>query len=218
MVPWGTVDRSAFRIVRGELHEVRSSHAALRGFCGACGTSVSYQHEAKPDELDVALATLDDLEAVRPECHLWVEDKPSWLAITDGLPQFARSRDGGRAEPPRSVRPGYAAISARIVVDDAAPLVEFVKHVFRAGGEYADGLPSELRIADSTLLVSESGPRSQVAAFLYVYVASVEDTHARALQRGARELEAPQDTPYGDRRSMFADRWGNTWQVASYQR
>jgi PhnB protein len=49
---------------------------------------------------------------------------------------------------------------------------------------------------------------------LYVYVADVEATHARALALGARQLEAPLDTPYGDRRSMIEDTWGNTWQIA----
>ena len=44
------------------------------------------------------------------------------------------------------------------------------------------------------------------------------DTEAlrRALQAGARSLEEPSDTPYGDRRGMIKDEWGNTWQIATY--
>ena len=33
---------------------------------------------------------------------------------------------------------------------------------------------------------------------------------------GARSLEAPSDTFYGDRRCMVEDGWGNTWQIATY--
>ena len=29
-------------------------------------------------------------------------------------------------------------------------------------------------------------------------------------------LEAPREMPYGDRRAMVRDRWGNTWQIATH--
>jgi uncharacterized glyoxalase superfamily protein PhnB len=31
-------------------------------------------------------------------------------------------------------------------------------------------------------------------------------------------LEEPTETPYGDRRAMVEDPWGNTWQIAKYGR
>lgn len=37
-----------------------------------------------------------------------------------------------------------------------------------------------------------------------------------ALNAGARSLEEPSDMPYGDRRCMVEDKWGNTWQIATY--
>ena len=40
-------------------------------------------------------------------------------------------------------------------------------------------------------------------------------THQRAVVAGARTLEAPFETPYGDRRYMVEDDWGNTWQIAT---
>jgi uncharacterized glyoxalase superfamily protein PhnB len=214
-VAWMTFDSSAFRVSKGELREFRSSAAVLRGFCAACGTSLTWRRDDKPSELDVTLATLDDIEALRPEVHLWLEEKPSWVAIRDGLPQFARAREGAAAQP-RGVRPGYGAVSARIVVEDMAGLLAFIRKVFDAQGEATPGAPAELRIGDSTLLLSEAGPRAAAPAFLYVYVPDVAAAHRRALELGARELEAPLDTPYGDHRSMLEDRWGNTWQIASY--
>jgi uncharacterized glyoxalase superfamily protein PhnB len=213
VVPWGTVEPAAFRVIQGTLRDVRSSARVVRGFCASCGTSLTYRHDDKPTEIDVALATFDDLEAFAPACHLWVEDKPSWLRIADdGLPQLAQGRTD--TAPLRAVRPGYAAVSARIVVEDPRALVKFIQQVFSSRGEFVAGLPAELRIGNSTVLVSEAGPRATRSAFLYVYVADVEATHARALALGARELEAPLDTPYGDRRSMIEDAWGNTWQIA----
>jgi len=35
-----------------------------------------------------------------------------------------------------------------------------------------------------------------------------------AVAAGAETLEPPLDTPYGDRRAMVKDRWGNVWQIA----
>jgi len=45
-------------------------------------------------------------------------------------------------------------------------------------------------------------------------VAEADETYRRALEAGAETLEAPQDTPYGDRRAMVRDPYGNVFQVA----
>ncbi|MFF0496628.1 VOC family protein [Nocardia aobensis] len=62
--------------------------------------------------------------------------------------------------------------------------------------------------------LSESGERESFPAFLYVYVDDVETTFQRATAAGAVTLEAPLDTPYGDRRAMVRDPFGNVYQIA----
>jgi hypothetical protein len=93
-VPWGTVPRERFRVTRGELTEYRSSPLVRRGFCASCGTSLTYHHESRAAEIDVALATLDEPERLAPRAHLWVADKLPWVTIGDGLPQFAAGSSG----------------------------------------------------------------------------------------------------------------------------
>jgi hypothetical protein len=95
MVPWGTVDSDGWRVTRGQLTQFRSSPPVLRGFCAACGTSLTYHNDAHPGEIDVAIATLDDPTPFAPQLHLWVADKLPWVAITDGLPQYRGSRSAG---------------------------------------------------------------------------------------------------------------------------
>jgi uncharacterized glyoxalase superfamily protein PhnB len=56
-----------------------------------------------------------------------------------------------------------------------------------------------------------------VPAFLYVYVENVDETYQRAAEAGAETLELPSDFPYGDRRAMVKDHWGNLWQIASHK-
>jgi len=115
-----------------------------------------------------------------------------------------------------SVPEGWHTVTPRIVVHVAKHLVEFLQQVFGAMGEYRQDLPSEVRIGDSVVMISDAGARSPMTAFLYVYVDDTDRTYRRALDAGARALEAPSVTPYGDRRCMVEDKWGNTWQIATH--
>ena len=111
---------------------------------------------------------------------------------------------------------GWHTVTPRIVAHDASQLVEFLKHVFGGTGEYRKALPSEVRIGDSVVMVSEAGVRGPMTAFLYVYVNDIDAAYRRALDAGARALEQPADMPYGDRRCMVEDQWGNIWQIAAH--
>jgi len=110
---------------------------------------------------------------------------------------------------------GWHTITPRIVAEGARELVEFLLRVFGAEGEYREGRPSEIRIGDSVLMIADAGARRPMPAFLYVYVSDADAVYRRALAAGARSIEEPGDTPYGDRRGMVEDPWGNTWQIAT---
>lgn len=115
----------------------------------------------------------------------------------------------------RSAPEGWPTITPRIVVEDAKGFVEFISHVFEIEGSYDPATPSILELAESKLMISEAGPRDSAQAFLYVYVRDVESVYRRAIERGASSIEEPFNTPYGDRRAMVMDSWGNRWQFAS---
>jgi uncharacterized glyoxalase superfamily protein PhnB len=112
---------------------------------------------------------------------------------------------------------GWHTVTPRIVVNDAVGLTEFLKNVFNASGDYRTDRPSLITIGDSMLMIGETGVRDATTAFLYVYVNDVDATYQRALGARARTIEEPFDTPYGDRRCMVEDAWGNTWQIATYR-
>jgi uncharacterized glyoxalase superfamily protein PhnB len=114
-----------------------------------------------------------------------------------------------------SVPEGWHNVTPRIVANGAEELVAFVKGVFGARGEYLRERPSEIWIGDSVIMIGDAGEREPMPAFLYVYVDDADAVYRRALDGGARSIEAPLDTPYGDRRCMVADRWGNSWQIAT---
>ena len=110
----------------------------------------------------------------------------------------------------------WPTVVPRIVASEAQELVEFIKQVFGATGEYQPDRPAVLSIDDSMLMISDAGVRDAAAAFLYVYVADTDATYRRAIEAGARSLEEPSNQPYGDRRGMVEDRWGNIWQIATH--
>src|SRR5216684_2892591 len=112
---------------------------------------------------------------------------------------------------------GWHSLTPRIVTDDVAGLVEFLRQVFDATGELHPDRPAIMQIGDSVIMVSSVGPREAMPAFLYLYVEDADATYRRALGAGARSLEEPIDTPYGDRRGMVEDRWGNVWQIANFK-
>lgn len=73
----------------------RSSPTVTRRFCTVCGTTLTFEDDRFPDELDVATATLDEPTAVPPRDHVFVSQRPAWEVIGGTLPQYQRSRREG---------------------------------------------------------------------------------------------------------------------------
>jgi PhnB protein len=111
---------------------------------------------------------------------------------------------------------GWHTVTPRIITSEPEEMVRFVRQVFCGQGEFHVNRPAEIRIGDSLIMISKgAGLREPVSAFLYVYVENVDETYRRAVEAGAESLELPADLPYGDRRAMVRDAWGNLWQIAS---
>jgi PhnB protein len=109
---------------------------------------------------------------------------------------------------------GYHSLTPRMFVPDVDGEVEFLRAVFDATGEVQAGRPADIVIGDSVVMVSSTDERELFPAFLYVYVDDADARYQRALGAGAVSLEAPVDTPYGDRRAMVRDPFGNVFQIA----
>jgi PhnB protein len=63
-------------------------------------------------------------------------------------------------------------------------------------------------------MISSTAERQRFPAFLYVYVDDADEAFQRAIAAGATLLEEPLNTPYGDRRAMVSDGFGNSYQIA----
>jgi PhnB protein len=113
---------------------------------------------------------------------------------------------------------GWRTITPRIFTPDVDGLVAFLKAAFGAEGEIHAGRPVEVEIGDSFLMVSDGGGvRRATPAFIHLYVPDTDDVYVRAIEAGALSIEVPADMPYGDRRATVEDRWGNSWQIATFR-
>lgn len=99
VVTWFTVAKADFELLGGELAIHRSSDHGERGFCGTCGSPVTFWSSHYPDTIDVTLATLDHPEAIAPDLHIFAESRLPWLRLDTHLPDRS---DGGDDVPPAS--------------------------------------------------------------------------------------------------------------------
>ncbi len=112
---------------------------------------------------------------------------------------------------------GWHTLTPRLFVDDPAAMVSFLQRAFGATGDLRTDAPSEIRVGDSMVMVSAVGVREAMPSCFHLYVDDADATYRRSMSAGAESLEEPGDTPYGDRRAMVRDPFGNLWQVAVYQ-
>jgi hypothetical protein len=77
-----------FRWTRGAPAEYRSSSAAIRQFCAACGTPLSFRY-AGSEFITLTIGSFDEPARVRPAKHYGVEAWIPWVheVFTESLPE-----------------------------------------------------------------------------------------------------------------------------------
>ncbi len=118
---------------------------------------------------------------------------------------------------PKWIPEGWHSVTPRLVVHDPPRLVQFLRQAFGATGDLRTEMPSVMKIGGSLVMVSGVGARDATPGFLYLYVDDADATYHRALEAGAVSIEEPGDMPYGDRRGMVEDPFGNIWQIATHK-
>ena len=92
-VTWIECHTSDFKVNSGKPSQYSSRPKVTRQFCGQCGTQLTYQHADEPNTIDVTACSLDSVETVAPEDHIWCDRMAPWVTLTDGLPRYKLGRD-----------------------------------------------------------------------------------------------------------------------------
>jgi hypothetical protein len=96
VVHWAAFAEADVALLQGAPRDRRSSAGTTRSFCPDCGTGLFYRNpQALPGLVDVQAATLDDPEALPPQCHVQTAERIGWMADIGALPAFARFPGAG---------------------------------------------------------------------------------------------------------------------------
>ena len=88
--------RQAVSIERGQMSYYASSPGVRRGFCGTCGTSLSYENARWPGDIHLMIGAFERPDALQPQFHIFAENRLPWLKLADGLPQYRTTPSDGR--------------------------------------------------------------------------------------------------------------------------
>ena len=80
-VAWITVKRSAFQFESGTPKRFRTDTGAWRSFCDECGTSLTYERDTRPEEIDITTGSLDHPEDFAPRKDFYVEERLPWVDL-----------------------------------------------------------------------------------------------------------------------------------------
>ena len=89
---WAKVAAEDFSVTKGTIRQIAKTPGVSRGFCGDCGTTLTYAAEGEVEGQDwsadawFAAATLDDPSIAEPKAHVFVSHQQPWIKLADGLP------------------------------------------------------------------------------------------------------------------------------------
>lgn len=126
---------------------------------------------------------------------------------------------------------GHPSLCAYIFVSDSTAAIDFYTDVFGAEEDLRLTTPqghimhAELRLGDSRLMLGQekaeygtanAGSLGATSQRLLLYVADVDQTFAKAIAAGAKELQPVQDQFWGDRMGTLCDPFGQQWSLATH--
>jgi hypothetical protein len=86
-VAWAMFQEGQVRFTKNLPTTYSSSAPAQRGFCGVCGTQISFTAEYIPGLIDLTVGSFDRPEALTPSLHYWDSKRLPWVAFADDLPR-----------------------------------------------------------------------------------------------------------------------------------
>ena len=127
-----------------------------------------------------------------------------------------RLEGGGDAEHADVVETAADGEAAIRMISEFIPDIVLLD-VILPGQDGIEILPQLKALAQAAriIVMSGGGVRAVQPSFLYIYVPNVDDTFERAVAAGAKAVERPAEMPWGHRRAIIEDPWGNTWQAAT---
>jgi len=126
---------------------------------------------------------------------------------------------------PKHIRPGFAALTPYLTVDDPDRLVAFAKAAFGAEelenqrweGPGGRTMHAALRIEGNVIETGRASAEwKAMPVAIHLYVRDVEAAYNRALEAGGVSLHGVREMEYEERAVAVRDPSGNHWYIATY--
>ena len=96
--PYASFSAVALTWTRGRRKTFRSSDAIARGFCGDCGTPLTFEAASGAGEhIALTIGAFDDPSSLRPQRQIMTADRIPWVAELADVPQRAPAEDAASA-------------------------------------------------------------------------------------------------------------------------
>lgn len=87
VVTWIGAAYENFHITKGEVSTCETSPGIKRGFCGRCGTSLTFGGEGWND-LGITAASLDEPGTITPESNVYLSHRQPWQPYDEKLRNY----------------------------------------------------------------------------------------------------------------------------------
>lgn len=67
----------------GTITKFQSSPGTRRGFCATCGSTLTCESDARPDELHIHVGAFDNAAALAPSFHIFPDERLPWLCLAE---------------------------------------------------------------------------------------------------------------------------------------
>ena len=105
--PFASVRTADLAWTRGERKLFRSSQFIARGFCGDCGTPLTFEAASGVGaSIGLTVGAFDNPSALKPQRQIMVADRIPWFVELAGVPERSAAEDAARAA-------GYPAVISR---------------------------------------------------------------------------------------------------------
>jgi len=74
LITWITIAKSKLRFSKGKSVYFTSSPGVSRGFCGTCGSPLTYEGPKHPDDIDLYAAALEAGTKIVPAFHVYADE------------------------------------------------------------------------------------------------------------------------------------------------
>ena len=89
---WSGFAPEDFIVTQGKLTTCATSPGVERGFCGQCGSSLTFAGDGW-DTIGVTTASLDDPGIAKPTSNVYLDHQQPWVALDENLKKYEQFPD-----------------------------------------------------------------------------------------------------------------------------